>query len=132
MAGRPKKEINQKDFEKLCALQCTKDEICGWFNISDKTLDRWVRETYFDDDGKPLHFSDVFKLKRAAGKVSLRRYQFQQAEHNATMAIWLGKNWLGQSDSASVNVAVETREDDPLTKALEEEARKMDEDANQS
>ena len=27
--GRPRKEINQIEFEKLCALQCTLEEIAG-------------------------------------------------------------------------------------------------------
>ena len=35
--ARPKKEIDQKEFEKLCALQCTKAEIAGFFNVSEDT-----------------------------------------------------------------------------------------------
>ena len=31
--ARPLKEISQKDFEKLCGLQCTKEEICGFFDV---------------------------------------------------------------------------------------------------
>ena len=34
MAGRPRKEINQTEFEKLCGLQCTKEEICDWFRVT--------------------------------------------------------------------------------------------------
>lgn len=34
---RPLKEIDAKQFEKLCGLQCTKLEICGWFDVTDKT-----------------------------------------------------------------------------------------------
>ena len=122
--ARPKKEINQTEFEKLCGLQCSKEEICGFLEVSDKTLDRWIRETYFDDEGNPLHFSDVFKLKRSSGKIALRRYQFQQAKHSASMAIWLGKNWLGQSDSAAVDVTVEQKED-AFSKSLREDAERM-------
>ena len=40
-AGRPRKEIDQEQFEKLCGLQCTEEEICAWFDISDKTLAGW-------------------------------------------------------------------------------------------
>lgn len=94
-AGRPKKDIDKKQFENLCAIQCTLTEICGWFGITDKTLEAWCKREY----GK--NFSEVFAEKRAAGRISLRRYQFQQAEKNPTMAIWLGKNWLGQSDTPS-------------------------------
>lgn len=43
-------------------------------------------------------FSDVYKKYSAKGKISLRRYQFQQAEKSTAMAIWLGKQYLGQTE----------------------------------
>jgi hypothetical protein len=96
--GRPRKQIDKAQFEKLCILQCTITEMCGYFNCDDMTLNKWCRENY---DGKT--FSEVFALKRGLGKISLRRYQFQQAEKNPTMAIWLGKQWLGQRDNIEVD-----------------------------
>lgn len=96
--GRPKKEIDKGQFEKLCGLQCTLEEVCGYFGVEDDTLNRWCKETY---DGKT--FSEIFKVKRGAGKISLRRYQFQLAETNPTMAIWLGKQYLGQSDQVHID-----------------------------
>lgn len=118
MAGRPRKQINQEEFEKLCALQCTKEEICGWFDVTDKTLEKWCNETYEE------HFSDVFSKKRVAGKISLRRAQFQLAQKNASMAIFLGKNYLGQSDTMVVS-REEKAEDDALTKSLKELAEEL-------
>lgn len=96
--GRPKKKIDKGQFEKLCGLQCTLDEICGYFGVQDDTLNRWCRETY---DGRT--FSEVFKEKRGLGKISLRRYQFQMAEKNPTMAIWLGKQYLGQRENIEID-----------------------------
>lgn len=90
--ARPLKEINQKDFEKLCGLQCTKEEICGFFDVTDKTLERWCKRTY------KKGFSEVFAQKRGSGKISLRRSQFELAKKNANMAIWLGKQYLGQRE----------------------------------
>lgn len=90
--GRPIKVIDQNQFEKLCGLQCTEEEICGFFQITDKTLNTWCRKTY------GATFSEVFKVKRAGGRISLRRAQFKLAEKNAAMAIFLGKQYLGQSD----------------------------------
>lgn len=95
--GRPKKEIDQVQFEKLCGLQCTEEEICGWFDISDRTLERWCKATYNET------FVEVFKKKREAGKISLRRSQFRLAEKNASMAIFLGKNYLGQRDTVEAD-----------------------------
>lgn len=80
------------DFEKLCALQCTQQEICDYLEVDHKTLTRWCKRTY----GK--EYSQVYREKRSGGRISLRRLQFRLAEKSAAMAIFLGKNILGQSD----------------------------------
>lgn len=89
----PRKEIDRKNFENLCGLQCTKQEICDFFETTDKTLENWCKREY------EAGFSEVFRQKRGLGKISLRRAQFQLAQKNASMAIWLGKNILGQKDT---------------------------------
>lgn len=96
--GRPKKEIDQGQFENLCGLQCTEEEICSWFDVTDKTLNRWCREKY------GMTFSDIFAIKRMAGKISLRRSGFQMAQKNAAVHIFYAKNYLGMSDTAYLNV----------------------------
>lgn len=91
--ARPKKSIEIDDFEKLCSIQCTKEEICAWFKLTDKTLERWCKEQY------QMGFSEVFTIKRGLGRISLRRCQWQAAQKgNPTMLIWLGKQYLGQID----------------------------------
>ena len=97
--ARPRKEIDQKQFENLCGLQCTLEEICGWFDVCSDTLETWCKRTY------KRSFSEVFAQKRGAGKISLRRSQWRLAEKNATMAIFLGKQFLGQRDNIDVTVA---------------------------
>lgn len=92
-AGRPRKEIDQKEFEKLCGLQCTQEEIAAFFDCSADTIERWCERTY------ELKFAEVFKQKRGLGKISLRRAQMATAESgNATMLIWLGKQHLDQRE----------------------------------
>ena len=91
--GRPTTIIDKSQFEKLCALQCTLLEICDFLGITDKTLNSWCRRTY----GKT--FSEVFNKKRTLGMISLRRAQFELAKKNPAMAIFLGKNLLGQTDN---------------------------------
>lgn len=90
--GRPLKEIDQAEFEKLCFMQCTMEEICSFFDITDKTLTKWCKRTY------GTSFSETYKNKSVGGKISLRRAQFKLAEKSATMAIFLGKQYLGQTD----------------------------------
>lgn len=92
--GRPKKQIDQKQFESLCYIQCTEEEILAVLDVDDMTLNRWCNDTY----GKK--FSEVFREKKQGGKMSLRRTQWRLAEKNPTMAIFLGKNYLGQRDKA--------------------------------
>ncbi len=120
--GRPRKEIDQKQFENLCGLQCTLEEICGWFGITDKTLDSWCKRTYH------ASFSEVFKQKRGNGKISLRRSQWRLAEKSAAMAIWLGKQYLGQRDQIETTIAVDKREDDALSASLRALAEDIESD----
>lgn len=91
--GRPRKEIDFEQFKKLCALQCTLQEIAGFFDCSEDTIERWCRRELKE------HFAEAFKKYSAKGRTSLRRYQFKLAEKNAAMAIFLGKNYLGQTDA---------------------------------
>lgn len=98
VGGRPSVEIDQESFEKLCAMQCTRNEICSWFGITDKTLSRWCEKTYGEG------FSATYEKKREDGRISLRRMQFRLAEKSATMAIFLGKQILGQKDNVDLNV----------------------------
>jgi hypothetical protein len=89
--------INQDTFESLCAIQCTKEEICSVLNVSEKTLNSWCNSTYGEN------FSLVFSKKRQYGKSSLRRTQWKLAEKNPSMAIFLGKQYLGQKDNIDVS-----------------------------
>lgn len=116
--GRRKTIIDQDIFEKLCKMQCTEMEICSWFECSDETLNSWCKRTY------KKTFEQVFAEKREGGKVSLRRTQWKLAETNTAMAIFLGKNYLGQSDDPRRYAKEETTEDkidrfiDVLTDAM--------------
>jgi hypothetical protein len=84
-----------------------------FFEITDKTLDGWCKRTY------NMSFSDVFREKRGIGRISLRRSQFELAKKNAAMAIWLGKQYLNQSDQVKIEVKKENNLLDVLTDAEE-------------
>ena len=113
--GRPKKEIDKDQFEKLCYLQCTLLEIASFFNCSDDTIENWCKRTYTDENGNPMTFSEVYKIHSAGGKISIRRWQFKMAEHNPGMAMFLGKVLLGQRETVDVSVDMnESKEVDDL------------------
>lgn len=111
--GRPPKEFDKRIFESFCSLQCTEEDICHAFDTTDKTLNAWCRRTY------GMGFSDAYKKYSIHGKISLRRAQYKLGVEklNPTMLIWLGRQWLGQTENNSVQVAVS--ETDPLSLAFE-------------
>lgn len=81
-------------FDFLCSIQCTQAEIAEAFDCSIDTLARRIKDKYKQD------FAVIYEQKRGAGKISLRRAQWQKAVEgkDTTMLIWLGKQYLGQSD----------------------------------
>ena len=101
MAGRPRKtwtdaEVGQ--FTKLCGIMCTKSEVCSILELDPKTLDKLIAEHFPE---MPT-WEEAFNYFSASGKASLRRKQFEIALNgDKTMLIFLGKNYLGQSDQGA-------------------------------
>lgn len=99
--GRPRKEIDWAEVDKLCAMQATEEEIAQFLNISVDTLCRAAKREH------EMTFAEYFAQKRGAGKTSLRRAQWLAAtqDSNPTMLIWLGKQYLGQRDKTSTELS---------------------------
>lgn len=91
--GSPRLILNNRGkemVEKLASLMCTDEEIAGVLEVSVDTLTNNNNKEAFSE----------YKIKgQSRGKLSLRRYQFKLAEKSAPMAIFLGKNYLGQKDN---------------------------------
>ena len=96
--GRPLKKIDPQQVERLASILCTLDEMALVLDCSVGLLER--------------RFRKVIEKGRADGKRSLRRLQWEAAEKgDRTMLIWLGKQWLAQTDRQEVtNVTLETIE----------------------
>lgn len=94
--GPKEKTINWDEFDKLVSYQCTQKEIAAFFDISVDTLENLCVK----DLGVKL--SDIWEKREFAGRVRLRKIQFEIAENmgsgSAAMAIFLGKTILGQTD----------------------------------
>ena len=95
--GRPRIEVDKATFEKACGLQCTLTEVAFLCKCSEDTIERWCKREYKGS------FAEVYKKLSAGGKASLRRTQFRLAEKNTAMAIWLGKQYLGQKEPSATN-----------------------------
>ena len=92
--GAPRKEIDFEQFEELCKIQCVKCEIAAVFKMKEETLQARVKEHYGET------FSCIYKELSKGGLSSLRRAQWSKGvnEKNTAMLIWLGKQYLGQTD----------------------------------
>lgn len=90
--GRPKFKIDYEQGSKLAMIQCTQQEIATFLGCSTDTLRR---------DKK---FCEIYKKGQEEGKMSIRRMQFKAASGgNVTMLIWLGKQYLGQTDKMNTS-----------------------------
>ena len=100
--GRPKRLLNELGVEtikNLASIQCTDEEIASVLGCSvDLLTNKNNREA----------FLEAKEAGQLSGKASLRRMQFKTAEAgNATMQIWLGKQYLGQKDKQEMAVETE-------------------------
>ena len=78
---------------------CTDEEIAGILGCS--------RDIFYNDDNAELYRQAIEKGKQG-GKASLRREQWKLAQKgNASMLIWLGKQWLGQTDKVEATTSFE-------------------------
>ena len=97
MKGNHKRpNINKGSFEAMCMMQATRREIALVLGINERTLDKWCKDTY------GCNYAEIHIQKKEAGRMSLRKKQWDWADKSPAMAIFLGKNYLGQSDTPEV------------------------------
>lgn len=95
--GRPRIEIDYEQAKSLARIGCTHNEMASFFHCSVDTIDKRCQDWGYGN------FTDFYKTYCDQGKISLRRLQYKSAQKgNVTMQIWLGKQWLGQSDKEEV------------------------------
>src|SRR5438552_16855587 len=101
-AGRKPIHIDPMELEKLCALQCTDEEIAAWFGTSTRTI---------ETRRKQPQFAGAMQRGKVKGRVSVRRTQMKLLEAgNAMIAVWLGKQLLGQRDVTPIELSGPSRE----------------------
>lgn len=112
--GRPQKEFDKKTFADLVGIGCEAEEICWFFRdetgkpANADTLSRWCQRTF------GLNFQEYSAQNKAVAlKIKLRQNQLKLSEKSAAMAIFLGKQYLGQKDQPEMIA------DDVLRRAAE-------------
>lgn len=122
VSGRPPKEIDVAQLEALSASFCSQNEIAAFFGVHQTTLAQRLRDS-------PDHRM-AYERGVARAIVNLRRRQVDMAlgrepevdkdgkvlqpgrPPNTRMLVWLGKQYLGQSDRLTAIV-------DPLQRGAE-------------
>lgn len=126
--GRPLTKIDWEKVDGMLHIQCTGEEIASILVIDYDTLQTACKRD------KKHSFSEYSAIKREGGKASLRRNQWKMSEKNPAMAIFLGKNLLGQKDKQEIDHTGEVKVKDafdisklstPELKRLKELQEKM-------
>ncbi|HCE10672.1 MAG TPA: hypothetical protein DEQ40_19090 [Oxalobacteraceae bacterium] len=96
--GRPKADLDLEKLQTLCEINCTLDEIAAAFGVHKMTIIRRQQE-------EP-EFAAIIEAGRANFRVSVRRQQLALLmAGNATMGVWLGKQYLGQRDQMKIEAS---------------------------
>lgn len=92
LRGPKPKPIDAEQLKTLAGMQCTYDEIAAVFGIK--------KRAFIDRINKEPELREAVDDGWAHGRASIRREQFKLLQAgNATMAVWLGKQYLGQRDN---------------------------------
>lgn len=99
-AGRPigstklqPDEDTIKQISGLARIQCSQREAAAVLGVH--------VDTFRDFLNRHEKAMEAWEDGRETGKASLRRHQYKSAENgNPTMQIWLGKQWLDQTDKS--------------------------------
>lgn len=96
--GRPKKEINWELLDAL-AVWASQEYCAEKLGVSVKTLQRNIKEKFGDEST----FDQYRHKRREPMRVNLFKKQYDVAmAGNVSMLIFLGKNYLGQSDKQEI------------------------------
>ena len=87
-------EIDAGELEELAACGCTVAELAAWYRCTDTEIRARLKDP---------HLGAVWRQGRKRGRVMLKRAQFRLAEKSTTMAIFLGRHLLNQTETVAVS-----------------------------
>lgn len=136
-AGQPKRFESGEQLIKLWEEFCETIAECDFEQVPTQTaFCRWLRREFKDTDRKTIYNS----LNRYFPTIKSEFERIQGdtvstgamlGKYQPTMSIFALKNWCGWGDGGRVvDYGVNEKEDDPLSKALKEEAERLN-DADQ-
>lgn len=103
-SGRSEAVIDWEYVDNLLRSHCTGTGIASLVGVHPNTLYRLCEER------NKISFSEYSQQKKAEGKELLRQKQFSVAmQGDKTMMVWLGKQYLDQSDKHDQKISMETK-----------------------
>lgn len=114
--GRPPFPVNHALVAGLAAIGATHNEIADFLHVSKRTLEYWLADekTLYGVTNKNTKVTEQLTLRAimdrgyARMRISIRREQLKLLQAgNATMAVWLGKQVLGQKDHIEQEIKVD-------------------------
>ena len=95
----------------LARIQCSIEEVAAELGMS-----RLEMYAFFDENPD---ISKIYDESRVKGTARIKELQFKIAEAgNVTMAMWLGKQYLGQREQTAQEVKVEVTEGEGVRELL--------------
>lgn len=99
-----------KQINGLARIQCTQKEAAAVLGVHLNTF-----RAFLEAHEKAI---ESWESGHEQGRASLRRHQYKAAEGgNATMQIWLGKQWLGQKDQSETKTTFVSESTDEFLNA---------------
>lgn len=106
--GRPRKTLTKAGWDLVVTLSqymVTDEEIACALSGDSNEDDDYITVDTLCNEYNGATFSEKKAKGKCKGKTSLRSWQWASARNgNVTMQIYLGKNYLGQSDRAEIEV----------------------------
>ena len=86
--------IHKNELEKLMGFYPSEQEAADWFEVSISSLRRYIKVQF------KCSFEQLRAKKFVRTKIAIKRAQIDKAlKGDNSMLIWLGKQYLGQSDN---------------------------------
>lgn len=95
MARPPKAQesIDKDELENLMKFSPTCREVADWFNVSENSIVRFIKNNF------NLSFEELRNKSFVKTRMAIKRAQISKAlKGDNVMLIWCGKQYLGQSD----------------------------------
>jgi methylphosphotriester-DNA--protein-cysteine methyltransferase len=97
--GRPIKTVDLEKLARVCQYPMTNEDIAAILDVSVDTISRIVKKEY------GITFAEYKAQKQSSLRFTLLAKQIEVAKNgNVSMLIWLGKQYLGQSEKVEQRV----------------------------